>query len=97
VVEYLRLHGGTVTHYDFRAAHFSEIDTDLIRVTRSPWMGFRMSAKEAAWMIDRAADAPWAVVPVDAQLRNADPLEAEGRYDRSVVLCSTLGVPALPA
>jgi hypothetical protein len=86
VVEYLRLHGGTVTHYDFRAAHFSEIDTDLIRATRSPWMGSRISAKEAAWMIDRGAGAPWAVIPADAQLRNADPLDADGLYDRAVVL-----------
>jgi hypothetical protein len=86
VVEYLRLHGGTVTHYDFRAGHFPAIDTDLIRATRSPWMGSRISAREGAWMIDRGAGAPWAKIPLDSQLRNADPLVVEGLYDRSVVL-----------
>ena len=56
VVAYLKQHGGTVTHYDFQAATFSEISPDLIRATRSPWMGSRISAKQAAWFIDPARE-----------------------------------------
>jgi len=86
IVEYLEQNGGTVTHYDFRAATFSQISADLIRATRSPWMGSRISAKEAAWIIDRGATAPWAGIPLDGQLKEADPLAVDGLYDRAAVL-----------
>jgi hypothetical protein len=86
IAEYLEQHGGTVTHYDFRAATFSQVSPDLIRATRSPWMGSRISVKEAAWIVDRGATAPWAAVPLDAQLKDADPLTVDGLYDRAAVL-----------
>jgi hypothetical protein len=86
IVQYLDQHAGTVTHYDFRAATFSQINLDLIRATRSPWMGSRISAKEAAWIIDRGTFAPWAAIPIDAQLKEADPLAVDGLYDRAAVL-----------
>ena len=86
IMEYLEQHGGTVSHYDFHAATFSEISGDLIRATRSPWMGSRISAKEAAWFIDRGTTAPWAAIPLDAQLKQADPLAVDGLYDRASVL-----------
>ena len=86
IVEYLEQHGGTVTHYDFRAATFSQINLDLTRATRSPWMGSRISAKEAAWLIDRGTTAPWAAIPLDAQLKEADPLAVDGLYDRAAAL-----------
>ena len=86
VAEYLDQHGGTVTHYDFRAATFSRINLDLIRATRSPWMGSRISAQQAAWFIGRGTTAPWAAIPLDAQLKEADPLAADGLYDRAAVL-----------
>ena len=86
IVQYLEQHGGTVTHYDFRAATFSGINLDLIRATRSPWMGSRISAKEATWLIDRGTTAPWAAIPFDAQLKEADPLAVDGLYDRAAVL-----------
>jgi len=86
IVEYLGRHGGTVTRYDFRAATFSQINLDLIRATRSPWMGSRISAKEAAWLIDRGTTARWAAIPLDAQLKEADPLAGDGRYDRAAAL-----------
>jgi Family of unknown function (DUF6308) len=86
IVAYLQQHGGTVTHYDFRAATFAQVNLDLIRATRSPWMGSRISANQAAWIIGRAATAPWAAIPVDAQLKEADPLAAGGLYDRAAVL-----------
>src|SRR6516225_1762110 len=86
VANYLEKYGGTVTHYDFRAGTFDQIDPDLVRATRSPWMGSRISAKEAAWLIDRGTTAPWAAVPLDAQLKDADPLAVDGLYDRAADL-----------
>ena len=86
IVSYLEQHGGTVTHYDFRAATFGQIDADLVKATRSPWMGSRISAKEAAWFIDRGTTAPWAAIPLDAQLKDADPLAVDGLYDRAEAL-----------
>ena len=49
-------------------------------------MGSRISAKEAAWLIDRGTTAPWAAVPLDAQLKDADPLVIDGLYDRAADL-----------
>jgi hypothetical protein len=86
IADYLERHGGTVTHYDFRAGTFDQIDPDLIRATRSPWMGSRISAKEAAWLIGRGTTAPWAAIPLDAQLKDADPLATGGLYDRAAAL-----------
>jgi hypothetical protein len=86
IADYLRQYGGTVTHYDFRAGTFDQIDPDLIRATRSPWMGSRISAKEAAWLIDRGTTAPWAAIPLDAQLKDADPRATDGLYDRAAAL-----------
>ena len=86
IADYLEQYGGTVTHYDFRAGTFDQIDHDLIRATRSPWMGSRISMKEAAWLIERGTTAPWAAIPLDAQLKDADPLAIDGLYDRAAVL-----------
>lgn len=86
IVAYLEQHSGTVTHYDFQAATFSEISVDLVRATRSPWMGSRISAKEGTWFIDRGITAPWAAIPLDAQLKEADPLAVDGLYDRAAEL-----------
>jgi uncharacterized protein DUF6308 len=86
IVQYLDQHGGTVTHYDFRAATFGQINPDLIRATRSPWMGSRISAKEAAWIIDCGSSAPWAAIPLEAQLKEADPLAEGSLYDRAAAL-----------
>lgn len=86
IVAYLEQHGGTVTHYDFRAATFDHISADLIRATRSPWMGSRISAKEAAWFTGRGATAPWAAIPLEAQLKEADPRAVDGLYDRAAAL-----------
>jgi hypothetical protein len=86
VVQYLQQHGGTVTHYDFKAATSQQINAELVRATRSPWMGSRISAKQAAWFIDRDTTAPWEKIPLDAQLKDADSLVADGLYDRSAFL-----------
>jgi Family of unknown function (DUF6308) len=86
IADYLQRYGGTVTHYDFRAGTFDQIDPDLVRATRSPWMGSRISAKEAAWLIERGTTAPWAAIPSDAQLKDADPRAVDGLYDRAAAL-----------
>jgi hypothetical protein len=49
-------------------------------------MGSRISAKEAAWLIDRGTTAPWAAIPLDAQLKDADPRATDGLYDRAAAL-----------
>jgi hypothetical protein len=86
VVDYLAEHGGTVTHYDFQAIAFRRIDLDLIRATRSPWMGSRISAAEATWLVSCGASAPWGTIPLDARLKDADPLAAGGLHDQAMAL-----------
>lgn len=86
VAQYLEQHGGTVIHYDFLAATFDHIDLSLIRATRSPWMGSRISAEQAAWFVDRGTTAPWPEIPLDAQLKQADPLAEGGLYDQAMAL-----------
>ena len=49
-------------------------------------MGSRISAKEAAWIIGRGIIAPWAAIPLDAQLKEADPLAEGGLYDQAAAL-----------
>ena len=49
-------------------------------------MGSRISMKEAAWLIDRGTTAPWAAIPLDARLKDADPLAIDGLYDRAALL-----------
>jgi hypothetical protein len=49
-------------------------------------MGSRISAQQAAWIIDRGTTAPWAAIPLDAQLKDADPLAVDGLYDRAAIL-----------
>jgi Family of unknown function (DUF6308) len=86
MVRYLEQHGGTITHYDFRAATFGQVTPDLIRATRSPWMGSRISAEQATWIINRGTTAPWSTVSLDAQLKEADPLVVGGLYDWAAAL-----------
>ena len=49
-------------------------------------MGSRISAQQAAWFIGRGTTAPWTAIPLDAQLKEADPLAVDGLYDRAAVL-----------
>lgn len=41
---------------------------------------------QAAWFIERGATAPWEKIPLDAQLKDADPIVVDGLYDRSAFL-----------
>ncbi|HVM15339.1 MAG TPA: DUF6308 family protein [Egibacteraceae bacterium] len=83
VASYLVEHPGTVMNYDLVAGTHDEVTSEVIRATRRPWMSSRISADEEAWFIERARSAPWELVEVDAQLRDADPATADGLYDRA--------------
>jgi hypothetical protein len=96
IVRYLELRGGTVTHYDFRAATFDKVNLDLMRATRYPWMASRISAKDAIRIIDRAGSAPWAATRLDAQLKKADPLLVDGPYDEATALWDHFWEQAAP-
>jgi hypothetical protein len=49
-------------------------------------MGSRISAEQAAWLIDRGTTAPWSAIRLDAQLKQADPLAIGGLYDRAAAV-----------
>jgi hypothetical protein len=85
VIAYLKQHAGTVRHYDFVAGTSGEIMAGLVKATRMPWMGSRISAREEAWFIERgsARRAPWDLVAPGALLRDADPAQPGGLYDRA--------------
>lgn len=83
VAAYLIDHPGTVLNYDFLAGTSPVVTPDLVRATRRPWMNSRISADELEWFVERAASAPWHLVPVDAQLVDADPVVVGGLYDNA--------------
>jgi hypothetical protein len=84
---YVQNHEGTIRHYDYLAgASPAEITPEVISATRAPWMGSRISKAEENWFIEQGRSAPWASVPVDATLAQADPLVEEGLYDAAEVL-----------
>ncbi len=84
VESYLHAHGGTVEHFDFEAGKSPMLTPALIAATRSPWMNSRISKAEEAWFLDRAQSAPWS--NTDGTLVDADPLVADGLYDRAASL-----------
>lgn len=55
-------------------------------VVRTRVISSRISVREAQWLLQRAEDAPWVDVPYDADLRDADPAELGGLYDRMEAL-----------
>lgn len=81
VLAYLECHDGTVSHYDLGGFDRGAVSAELIRATRRPWMGSRISRVEERWFIEHSADARWSGVPAGAQLAAADPLVADGLYD----------------
>jgi hypothetical protein len=58
------------------------ITNDEIRRTRA--VSSRISQVQGEWFINRGCSAPW--VPVDADLREADPAAADGLYDAMLAL-----------
>ena len=88
VIPYLKEHSGTVRHDDFVAGTGGEVTAGLIKATRMPWMPSLISAREAAWFIERgsARCAPWDLVATHALLRDADAAQPGGLYDRESAL-----------
>lgn len=86
IAQYLVEHAGTVEHYDLRAGTFDEVNLDLIRATRRPWMNSRIGSAEADWFIQTARTAPFERVPANAHLKDADPTLPGGLYDQMLEL-----------
>lgn len=86
VAAYLVDHPGTILNYDFLAGASDVVTPDLVRATRRPWMNSRISADELSWFVERAASAPWHLVPAGAQLVDADPTVVGGLYDDASAL-----------
>lgn len=63
-------------HYDLGGWDRKAVTPALIKSTRRPWMGSRISREQERWFIHRAASAPWGDVPIDAQFVDADPVES---------------------
>ena len=49
-------------------------------------MNSRISAAEGHWFKAQAQSAPWHLVPDDADLADADPVEVDGLYDHALSL-----------
>ena len=58
----------------------------LAEVERTKVIHSRIGGTEADWFVATAGTAPWAAVPGDAMLADADPAEAGGLYDAATEL-----------
>lgn len=83
--DYIREHWKTVRHYDLLPEPRT-VGPELIRATRSPYMGSRISAREAEWFTEHARSAPWGEIATDASLADADPTQPGGLYDAAAGL-----------
>jgi hypothetical protein len=81
VQRYLYDHARTIRRYDMTAGHYAAVDADLIAATRV--LSSRISHDQEDWLIERALTAPWHLVPLDAELANADPCQKDGLYDHA--------------
>jgi hypothetical protein len=55
-------------------------------VERTWIIASRISREECVRLVNRAANAPWACVAVDAHLADADPAQRSGLFDRAAAL-----------
>jgi Family of unknown function (DUF6308) len=82
---YLQRHGKTLRAYDLAGLGNPDI-LSFGEVVRTRVMASRISHREAAWFVERAALAPWSAVPEHARLADADPMVAGGAYDDALAL-----------
>ncbi len=85
LVAYASEHAGTVRRYDLAG----QDDPDLLplnEVARTWIIASRINKRERRWFEERGADAPFTAVPLEADLGDADPGEADGLYDRADAL-----------
>jgi hypothetical protein len=83
---YCRRSHGTVRHYDWLAGTAHVLTPELVKATRSPWMGSRISECQERHLLDLSESAPWQDVPIDARLQEADPAAPHGLYAYSLRL-----------
>ncbi|UZF48496.1 DUF6308 family protein [Rhodococcus rhodochrous] len=75
----------TVARYDLPGpGALKEITAD--EIARTHKVSSRISHAQRDWFIRNAVDAPWAAVPMEAQLVDADPHVNDGLYDRAEAL-----------
>lgn len=94
VTDYVRCHGGTIGHYDYFDREPNALTPGLVKATRSPWMGSRISRVQERWFVGRAKSAPWDRVPEGSELVDADPVGQPGFYDDVVRLYCHFAVGA---
>ncbi|MFY1661236.1 hypothetical protein [Micromonospora sp. WMMD1274] len=85
-VGYCKRHAHTVRAYDWLAGTHPVLTPKLIKVTRAPYMGSRMSREQERHLLRLSETAPWDDVPLNAHLRDADPMLNDGRYDSALRL-----------
>lgn len=85
VTKYAERYGDTLRRYD-AAGPGAPNQLTMDEVARTRVIASRISNKEAGWIVERAASAPWDAVPLDARLVDADPDEQGGLYDAARAL-----------
>ncbi|MET7666768.1 DUF6308 family protein [Micromonospora luteifusca] len=85
-IAYCRRNGGTIRNYDWLAGSSLVLTPELIKATRSPWMGSRISHEQGLQLLRLSETAPWSDVASDAHLKDAEPVEADGLYARAARL-----------
>ncbi|MFD6717479.1 DUF6308 family protein [Micromonospora chalcea] len=85
-VDYCKQHARTIRAYDWAAGTHPVLTPELIKVTRAPYMGSRISREQERHLLRLSETAPWDDVPPDANLHDADPMLDGGHYDRALRL-----------
>ncbi|WP_051611023.1 DUF6308 family protein [Micromonospora sp. M42] len=85
-VDYCERHARTIRAYDWLAGTHPVLTPELIKVTRAPYMGSRISREQERHLLRLSETAPWDDVPPDAHLRDADPMLDDGHYDSALRL-----------
>ena len=89
---------GTLANYDARAGTEVDLTPELIKATRSPWMGSRISFAQERQLIQRWSSgvATWSrrFLP-DARLVDADPAITGGLYDLTEDLYTHFRTPRI--
>ncbi|MDX6202992.1 MAG: hypothetical protein QOF82_1277 [Frankiales bacterium] len=80
LIEYATSAADTLAWYDGDGAGTPDGITAAV-IGRSAFMDARLTRTEVSALVAAAATAPWATVPVDARLRDADPQVRGGLYD----------------
>lgn len=88
IAGYIDGHSGTVRAYDLFPVPVSARRVDLAIVAATRKMNSKISHAQAGWFTAVAVAAPWDLVPVSADLRQADPEIAGGLWDDAAALYS---------